>query len=304
MKGRGSTAIIARSMTGFGRGSAEDDNLAIQIELRSVNSRFLDCSFRLPRAYLELEGELRDRISSKISRGRIEIYLQRDPKRAASAAPTFNQSVFESSFAVAVSALKSIDLDTADRRGDLAVTLLSRKEVLDVVSEVADLGSERGVVFAALDTALDGLLKVRTVEGVKLSEDIRQRSEAVSALASKIKIVSEGTAAKLGNELKSRVQLIQPDVKADPVRLAQEIALIADRIDITEELVRLSSHLEQLNGAFALTPNGRKLEFLVQELGREFNTIGSKAQNAEVQTFVVEAKVELERMREQILNLE
>lgn len=292
------------SMTGFGHGHAETKSVSIEVELKSVNSRFLDLVIKLPRAYSALESEVRDALSSSLDRGRVEVMGIRNVKTAAAAGVKFDREMFKAYRTLYRQILTGDSKPTAGEWCSIDREILSRREVLDVGEEQLELGREREALFEALQAATRQLLSMRAKEGLKLGADLSARLVQVEQLRRKL-LEHSGQAARGAQEkLRARVDKLIGEENVDPARLATEIALLADRLDVSEELVRIEAHTEHFREALSKPPSGRKLDFLLQELGREFNTIGSKAQDSAVQRLVVEAKAELEKMREQAQNVE
>jgi len=292
-------------MTGFGRGVVEGDGVAFEVEIRSVNHRHLDVRLRLPKGCGDVEGELRERIARRVSRGKLEVSVT-IPERALA------RPQVEVDFGVVA---RYLELSTELKQrywiaGDLDLgTLLRLPEVVRTVEPTRAEGSMDTELFAAVDEALDALLEMRLSEGGALERDLRVRLARVEELVSSIEERSREVVASAKERLARRVAELRQDVgPLDEARLHQEVVLAADRLDITEEVVRSRSHVRQfekvLDEAEQGTPVGRKLDFLLQEMGREANTMGSKGNDASVAHFVVELKTECERIREQVQNIE
>lgn len=295
---------MIQSMTGFGNASVRADEWRFELEVRSVNHRHFDARLRLPRALASLEPTLRERIATRFSRGRIDLQLV-VPEGAT---PTSRLDVDLEAARQYLAAARSLaesdgiaaDLDAASL---LALPGVSR------LNDPEPTGELREHVLGALDAALDALAEMRTQEGAALERDLRSRFERILELAAEI----EGRAGEVQETVRERLRKRSRQLEAetgllDEARLHQEIVLAAERMDVTEEIVRLRSHVDQfrelLDSAAPKQPVGRRLEFLLQELGRETNTIGSKGSDAAIAHQVVELKSELERVREQVLNVE
>jgi len=296
---------MIHSMTGFGSASFHIGDRSFAIDVRSVNHRHLDARVRLPRAMAVLEPDVRARIQGRFARGKFDCSV---------ALPD----------ASGVGLRVELDLDAARQYLDAARELAREKDVTGGVA-VADLLALPGVarvaelafpeetlrteVRAALDAALDDLAAMRAAEGEAIEKDLRARTarlrQIAGALAERAELVQESVRERLRK--RSR-QLAAETGVLDEARLHQEIVIAADRLDITEEVVRLRSHLDQfeqlLDSGAPGAPVGRRLEFLIQELGREINTMGAKGSDAPIAHFVVELKAELERVREQVQNVE
>lgn len=291
-------------MTGFGKGSVRTDVVQIDIEIRSVNSRFLDFNFKMPREYSEFESGIRDVLQNGLSRGRVDVFVQRTLIGATGSAVAFNKPMFEAFWSVYQQAAVHGTCSDSAFRAEAVLQILARREVLDVTTALSDVSAEKESVLTALTTARDALLEMRSQEGAALAADLADRISHIRTLATSIQSCSATSVAEFKTRLEDRMKALEVDSLVDPARLASEAAFLADRSDITEELVRIFSHCSQWESAAGEYPQGRKFEFILQELGREFNTISSKTQRAEVQSWVVDAKSTLEKMREQAANIE
>ena len=292
------------SMTGFGRGTKQDSNVAVSVELRSVNGRFLDLSFKLPREYSSLESEARKLLASVVARGRVDVSASRVVRSADMAGMRFDSALFQSYYQAGLAAATERGLADESFRREFAVSLLSRREVLDRDEPVTNLDGEKELFLAALKEACAGLVQMRAVEGGVLAKELSDRFLEIERIRREIETRAASAGKTLKTKLIERLELLAPEVRLDPARLTQEAAILADRVDVSEELSRLSSHLLQTRTVLSEPPCGRKLEFLIQELGREISTIGAKAQDAESQHLVVAAKAELEKAKEQVANIE
>ena len=295
---------MIHSMTGFGRASREVEGIVLEVEARSVNHRHLDLRLRLPKALAEHETSLKQRVGAQLSRGKVDV--------------TVNLVV-----GPATSALE-IDDALADQYVEAGARLRARHGLADDLS-IASLLSLPGVtrlvetevpgerllppLEEALDEATAALIAMRAAEGVSLADEFEGRLITVTELAGRFEARAAEVVDVVTQRLRKRAEQIQRDVGLqDDARLHQEIVIAADRLDITEELVRLRSHVDQFRETLAEAgpgaPVGRRLDFLLQELGRETNTVGSKASDAPLAQDVVELKTELERIREQVQNVE
>ena len=291
------------SMTGFGRAVRQLGGLTIEVEARSVNHRFFDLTIKSPRIYSAYEPEVRALVATTITRGRIEIFVSRRSTDASALSINFNKEIFDK--------LSNIYRQTIGEAGmknsheAVALNILSRREVLDVSEESGDGSSERAVLFEALSVALNELGAMRLREGRNLHKDLSARLATLKGLREKVKTATEKNPSSHREKLQQRIQKFAPDVAIDPMRMAAEVAIICDRLDTTEELVRLESHFGQFTDALCVGKEcGRRLDFIVQEMGREFNTINSKAQDSTVQHLVIDAKAEIEKIKEQVQNVE
>ncbi len=296
--------ISTLSMTGFGSASSSSAEAAIEVEIRSVNHKFLDISLKMPRSYGPIEAEIRSTISKALDRGRVEVTITRKVLSAKALPISFNQALFDRYLTASTDVLTAYGGMAEESVPSLLFHLVTNRELLSIDDQAADLKKESKLVLKALSQALVSFIKMRAQEGKALAKDIQGRGKQLNSLLKKAQVRAASTPKEKASKLKARISALDKTVVLDPHRFAQEVALIADRIDVTEELTRVKSHLDQLTKSLAVTPQGRKLDFVVQELFREWNTIGSKAQDATLQSFVVEAKLELERLREQIQNVE
>jgi len=291
-------------MTGFGRGACSTSALGVEVEIKSLNSRFLDLIFRLPREYSIFEMELRDLIASKLQRGRVEVHVTRKAVTSAATALQFNRALFDAHLKIAEDLLGELGCPKQKDRSDLVRDILSKNEIVEMVEVPINITEERQVLLEAITKTLQQLCVCREREGQKTGEDLKVRLGTLSDLAKKISEGAQTAPAQLREKLQQRIKKLAPEVLLDPQRLAQEVAILSDRVDVSEELMRLSAHIGEFDKALSQKSSGRKLDFLVQELSRELNTIGSKAQDSSLQGLVVEGKSVLEKLKEQVQNVE
>lgn len=288
-------------MTGFGRGEASGDAGRVTVEIKAVNHRFCEVVFRMPRQFSALEDRGRKLIQSKVARGRFEVYVAWEPSAEARAVKV------DKDLALAYyNALRQLAEEIGSNQELSLDTLAKLPEVLSV--EEGELTDDEiwALLEPALTQAMAGLITMREREGAILAADLAERLDRIEAFRSAALQRAPQVVEEYRQRLTRRLEeLLPPTNPVDPQRLAQEVALFADRADVTEELQRLASHIGQFRQALQSDEAvGRKLDFLVQELGREINTIGSKADDAELTAAVVAAKSELEKIREQVQNLE
>jgi len=295
---------VIRSMTAFGRAKREGEKRDITVEIKSVNSRFFDCGVKLPRAYIFLEERIKDHIrKNAVSRAKVDVFVTVENHSSGNSAVDIDLD-YARSYVQALRKL-SAELSLPD---DISVMTVARnQDIFTVKREDEDLEAEWAIFREVLDEAIKGYLAMRTEEGRKAEEDIKAKIENVRAYAERVEEISRTDTVGYRDKLEARIRQILSDneITVDENRLLTECAIWADKIAIDEELVRLRSHF----GAFydiiaAKEPSGRKLDFLMQELNRETNTIGSKANNAEIARLVVNMKGELEKIREQVQNIE
>lgn len=292
---------LVKSMTGYGRGEANVNGRPITVELRSVNNRYLDCTVKLPRIYVFAEDAVKTRVQSRISRGKVDVYITIGPSANGDVAISVNKPVADGYYA----ALKDLQ-DTYGLRDDISVSLLSRfQDVFLVEKTQEDLEALSADICAVLDLALDDFDAMRTREGEKLCQDVRSRAATIEGLVSKVEVRAPGIVADYRSKLVARMNEVLQNTQIDESRILTEAAIYADKVAVDEETVRLRSHLSQLEHMLSQGGAiGRKLDFLIQEFNREANTIGSKCSDIETAGYVVDIKAEIEKIREQIQNIE
>lgn len=293
-------------MTGFGAGDAAGAGARITVEMKSVNHRFLDVNVKGPREYVSLEPRIVEAVRGRMRRGKIDVFVARRPDLSAPNAVKVDLALARA-YREALRTLQS----ELDLEGQVDVEMVAgQRDVLLVGGSDPDPEADWPAVHQAVETALERLAAMRAEEGRRLGEDLRSNLSALRRLS----VEARERAPKVVEDYRLRLQerlarLLgeggEPATQLDPSRLAQEVALLAERTDVHEELVRLDSHLDQL-GAIVDEGGemGRKLDFLLQEIGREVNTLGSKANDAELARTVVELKSVAERIREQVQNVE
>lgn len=292
------------SMTGFASLTREDELATVGVTVRSVNHRYLDVQIRTPQALAGLESEMRSRVQRRVARGRVELTLT----VAATAPPAVDVAIDTALVAALAEAAERPEVAQAARAGWTAGELLRFPQVVTLRERPADPEVERRVgetVLAAVDDALEALERMRTREGDLLRADLDGRRAALADLVARIAAEAADGQAGLRERLSERVAEVAVEVGGSETAVAQEIVRWAARSDIHEEIARLGAHLAHWSSlAEAPEPCGRKLDFLLQEMNREINTIGSKADGLGVSALVVEAKAELEKLREQTQNVE
>jgi uncharacterized protein (TIGR00255 family) len=291
---------MIRSMTGFGAGHGAAGGEALDVEVRSVNHKFCEVKVRLPRELSALETDALKLVKERLARGGIDVSIRRAGP-AGGLAPRVDLALAQA-YARAFEELRSrLGLPGGATLADVA----SADGVLTLDEPALDLDAARTALRAGLVAALDALVAMRGREGEALARDLGGRLDGIEELVGKVAALVPQTVEHHRARLADRVEELTRGIPLDPARLAQEVALFADRTDVTEEVTRLRSHVAQartlLRGG---EPAGRKLDFLVQEMHREVNTIGSKSQSADIAALVVTAKAEVERMREQVQNVE
>lgn len=289
-------------MTGFSRHENQNEDLTCKVEIRSVNNRFIDINTRLPKSLAPLELPLKKMVKSKCARGSFDISIaiekNGDSEANLEVAPNLPLATEY------LNAFKNIQ-EGLGLKGEIDInTILSQRDVVKPELKKVEDSSEE-IVLQTVDKTLTDLVKMREDEGENLEKDILNQISSIKALAKLISTKQSITVQEFQDKLKEKIQTLTTGIEIDPARIAQESALLADRCDVTEELVRLESHLDQFNKLVAShEPQGRKLEFLTQEINREVNTMGSKTIDLEVSKAVIEMKSCLEKIREQLANIE
>jgi len=288
-------------MTGFGGGRGEAGGEALTVELRAVNGKFCEVKARLPRELGYLEPDLVKAVKARVSRGVVDVFVRRDGTAARAAVPRVDLAL-AAAYAKALRELKD-ELGLAGEPGVQDVAGL--EGVVTLTESPGEPAAATAALQSALSAALEALDRMRRNEGEALARDLAARLDALTRSAGEVSKLAPAQVDAYRERLAARVAELSRGVALDPARLAQEVALFADRTDVAEELTRLESHLAQLRDLLqSQAPAGRRLEFLVQEVNREINTIGSKSQNVAIASLVVEMKAELERVREQVQNVE
>ena len=286
-----------RSMTGYGRAVREIDGRELTIELKSVNHRFLDLNFRMPRSFLFLEEDARRIIGNYLSRGHVDVFVTYRNLRSDARTVTLDKPLFEAYR----SALDGIEGVQDDRT---LMTLARFPDVLVVTEAEEDQSALKELLNVTLTAALEEICRMREREGAALLETLAKQTDEIERITFAIEKRYPETVEEYTARLRSAIEdLIGQNV--DETRLLTEVAVMADRSAIDEETVRLKSHVAQLRECFRMTePVGRKVDFIVQELNREVNTISSKSQDIPITNLVVEGKAVIEKLREQIQNIE
>lgn len=289
------------SMTGFGRGEARQDGATWVVECSSVNRKQLEVVVGLPRDLGDLETQVRNQVAAACSRGRVNVQVRMDKSEAATSTPRLD----EAAATAYVQAMRTLAANLGVAPDISLAELVRLPGVLVTESTETDAEAAWPAIHEALSAALEQFKTMRAAEGAHLREEIEQRLKVIEDLHRQIQEKAPLVPEHQRQILRQRLEQAGLPLPLDDERLLKEIALFADRTDISEELSRATSHLKQFRAYLASAePVGRSLDFLVQEFFREFNTMGSKCNNAEIAHHVVSAKTELEKIREQIQNLE
>ncbi|MBR1540203.1 MAG: YicC family protein [Clostridia bacterium] len=291
---------MIRSMTGFGRGKYENEGREYLVEIKSINHKYCDIGIRLPRSLNGIEYKIRQEVANKISRGKIDVYIEFRDNSADESSISFNKELAK----VYIKDLKELGEETGIDHHFNVIDIAKMPDVLKRDDE-----NDEDLIFKevsiALSEAIDKFLEMRNFEGNKLKEDIEKRLDVLEAKISEITQKSAGLVDEYIVKLEERIkEMLRTDV-VDEARLAQEVVIYSDKVSVEEELTRLKSHVSQFRKLLQeSSPIGKKLDFLTQEINRETNTIGSKTSSLEVTNLVVDLKTEIENIREQIQNIE
>ena len=292
---------MVKSMTGYGRAVETVNSREYTVELRSVNNRYLDCTVKLPRMVSFAEDAVKQAVKNTISRGKIDVFISIRSEAAADVTVTLNTAMVEGYLA----AMKQM-AETYEIRNDISVGLLSRmSEVFSVEKPQVDEDQLLADLMGVVDQALRNYDAMRAAEGKALENDLRSRGNTILELVSQVEAGNAQTVVDYRTRLENKLKEVLANTAIDESRILTEAAIFADKVAVDEETVRLRSHLEQMNNM--LTTGGaigRKLDFLLQEMNRETNTIGSKCSDVRLARIVVDIKAELEKIREQTQNIE
>ena len=292
---------LVKSMTGYGRAVETVGGREFTVELRSVNNRYLDCTVKLPRSLSFAEDAVKQAVKNTISRGKVDVYISVHSETAADVKVTLNAAMVEGY----LTAMKQM-AQQYDVKDDISVSLISRMpEVFTVEKPDVDEEQLRADLMSVVDKALAAYDAMRTTEGKALENDLRSRGNTILELVSQVEAGNGQTVIDYRTRLENKLREVLANTAIDESRILTEAAIFADKVAVDEETVRLRSHLEQMNTM--LTSGGaigRKLDFLLQEMNRESNTIGSKCTDVRLARIVVDIKAELEKIREQTQNIE
>lgn len=295
---------LIKSMTGYGRGEKSYETQSLTIELRAVNNRYLDTNIKMPRTYLFAEDAMKSRIQSYVARGKLDVFVTVHTTAGADILVSVNESLAEGYVRALHSLLERFGGDGV--KDDLTVTALARfPDVIVTEKAPEDTDTVTAHLLEVLDLALADFNAMREREGQRLAEDILRRADTIEALTARIEARSPETVREYRARLEAKMAEVLQNTQIEESRLLTEAAIFADKVAVDEETVRLRSHLAQLRELMALEGAvGRKLDFLIQEFNREANTIGSKCNDLAIARDVVDLKAEIEKIREQVQNIE
>ena len=292
---------MIHSMTGYGKGEARQDDITLTVEIKTVNHRYADISVKLPRTFLSLENGVRKQVAAVVGRGKVDVYVNYELASEAQVVPKLNNDLAVAYHKLFVELAGNLNLQ--DR---ISIDhIINQRDVVRVEEAEIDESTLESCLRSATAVALESLLAMRAAEGEETRKDIEDRLNVTETILAQIEQRAPQVPAEWQERLTERLERLQQNVEWDPQRVAQEIAVYTDRCDISEEITRFKSHLIQFRGMLDdQEPVGRRMDFLVQELNREVNTMGSKSNDAELTTAVVTLKSELEKIREQVQNIE
>lgn len=294
---------MIKSMTGYGRGEAAGEDLTVTVELRAVNNRYLDCTIKMPRSYLFAEDALKERVQAKVGRGKVDVFVNVNHTAGDDMTVTVNEPLARAY----MDALERLTQMGGGRvKSEYRPTALARfPDVLTVEKKEEDPEAVKTLLLQAIDGALADFDSMREREGARLAEDVLHRTKTIEALTGKVEERSPGIVADYRARLEAKMAEVLQNTQIDESRILTEAAIFADKVAVDEETVRLRSHISQLREMLtAGGAVGRKLDFLIQEFNREANTIGSKCNDVETSKIVVDIKAEIEKIREQVQNIE
>lgn len=292
---------MVKSMTGYGRAVETVAGREITVEVRSVNNRYLDCTVKLPRLFSFAEDALKQKVKEYVTRGKVDVYVSVGAGQSGDVSISLNRPVLEGYLA----AMQTIASDY-DVKNDISVNSLSRlPDVFMVEKSEEDEDTLKAGLVSVAEKALAAYNTMRQTEGLALETDLKAKAQNILSLVSKVEARSPITVAEYRERLEAKMREVLESTSIDEARILTEAAIFADKVAVDEETVRLRSHLQQLDTMLSSAePIGRKLDFLMQEMNREANTIGSKGNDIEQARTVVEIKAELEKIREQMQNIE
>ena len=292
---------MIRSMTGYGSAKGTVEGLEITVELKSVNYRYLDTSVRLPRSFLFAEEAIKSEVQSHISRGKVDVFISVDSSAAGDMTVKVNEPLLRGY----IEAIRHISEEYSLANDMTALSVSRFPDVLSVEKKDLDAETISAGICAIAEEALRDFDAMRQREGAKLRDDVLSRLETIDRLVSAVETEAPKTVAEYRKRLEQKMQEVLGATGIDENRILAEAAIFADHIAVDEETVRLRSHMSQLTTMInGNSPTGRKIDFLIQEFNREANTIGSKCQNSQIAHVVVDLKSEIEKIREQIQNIE
>ena len=293
---------MIRSMTSFGRSNSEEGKKRVfTVEMKSVNSRYLDVNIRMPKSILSLEEEIRKMISNSLNRGKVDVFINIKNYNEGAGVPKVDINLAQGY----LQCLKEIE-EKLNIKNDISVMQIARfPEVITMIEEEDKIDEIWEELKPLISSSLDMMINMREVEGEKLKEDILIKINQIEDLVSKVEEFADSIPKVFKQKLEERLKDLLGNVEVDENRIATEVCILADKATVDEEIIRLNSHINQVRETLKLNePIGRKLDFIVQEMNRETNTIGSKSSDIKMTNIVIDIKNILEKIREQVQNIE
>lgn len=293
---------MIRSMTSFGRSNSEEDKKRVfTVEMKSVNSRYLDVNIRMPKSIISLEEEIRKMISNSLNRGKVDVFINIKNYNEGAGVPKVDINLAQGY----LQCLKEIE-EKLNIKNDISVMQIARfPEVITMIEEEDKTDEIWEELKPLISSSLDMMINMREVEGEKLKEDILIKINQIEDLVSKVEEFADSIPKVFKQKLEERLKDLLGNVEVDENRIATEVCILADKATVDEEIIRLNSHINQVRETLKLNePIGRKLDFIVQEMNRETNTIGSKSSDIKMTNIVIDIKNILEKIREQVQNIE
>lgn len=293
---------MIRSMTSFGRSNSEEGKKRVfTVEMKSVNSRYLDVNIRMPKSIISLEEEIRKMISNSLNRGKVDVFINIKNYNEGAGVPKVDINLAQGY----LQCLKEIE-EKLNIKNDISVMQIARfPEVITMIEEEDKIDEIWEELKPLISSSLDMMINMREVEGEKLKEDILIKINQIEDLVSKVEEFADSIPRVFKQKLEERLKDLLGNVEVDENRIATEVCILADKATVDEEIIRLNSHINQVRETLKLNePIGRKLDFIVQEMNRETNTIGSKSSDIKMTNIVIDIKNILEKIREQVQNIE
>lgn len=293
---------MIRSMTSFGRSNSEEGKKRVfTVEMKSVNSRYLDVNIRMPKSIISLEEEIRKMISNSLNRGKVDVFINIKNYNESAGVPKVDINLAQGY----LQCLKEIE-EKLNIKNDISVMQIARfPEVITMIEEEDKIDEIWEELKPLISSSLDMMINMREVEGEKLKEDILIKINQIEELVSKVEEFADSIPKVFKQKLEERLKDLLGNVEVDENRIATEVCILADKATVDEEIIRLNSHINQVRETLKLNePIGRKLDFIVQEMNRETNTIGSKSSDIKMTNIVIDIKNILEKIREQVQNIE
>ena len=293
---------MIRSMTSFGRSNSEEGKKRVfTVEMKSVNSRYLDVNIRMPKSIISLEEEIRKMISNSLNRGKVDVFINIKNYNEGAGVPKVDINLAQGY----LQCLKEIE-EKLNIKNDISVMQIARfPEVITMIEEEDKIDEIWEELKPLISSSLDMMINMREVEGEKLKEDILIKINQIEELVSKVEEFADSIPKVFKQKLEERLKDLLGNVEVDENRIATEVCILADKATVDEEIIRLNSHINQVRETLKLNePIGRKLDFIVQEMNRETNTIGSKSSDIQMTNIVIDIKNILEKIREQVQNIE